>query len=89
QIFSLLEPIDLLHLFRTNKAFRKVLSSKNAVSVWKAARVNRGGVPNCLSGMSEMEWANLLFAQECGEKGMWQIDFGIRRRVCPPCLDEK
>ncbi|KAG2037415.1 hypothetical protein BDR03DRAFT_999909 [Suillus americanus] len=92
QIFGLLEPVDLLHLFCTSKAFRKVLSSNNAISVWKAARVNRGGVPECLPGMSEMEWADLLFGgahcQECGRKGIWEIDFGIRRRVCPRCLNE-
>ncbi|KAG1878284.1 hypothetical protein F4604DRAFT_603055 [Suillus subluteus] len=90
EIFGLLEPVDLLHLFRTNKAFRKVLSSYHAV--WKAARVNRGGVPDCLPGMSEVEWADLLFdsshCEECGKKGIWEIDFGIRRRVCPPCLNE-
>ncbi|KAG1803357.1 uncharacterized protein BJ212DRAFT_1549643 [Suillus subaureus] len=92
EIFGFLEPIDLLHLFGTNKAFRMVLSSNNAVSVWKAARVNRGGVPDCLPGMSEVEWADLLFGgfhcQECGRKGIWEIDFGIRRRVCPRCLNE-
>ncbi|KAG1865807.1 hypothetical protein DFJ58DRAFT_743164 [Suillus subalutaceus] len=74
------------------EAFRKVLSSNNAVSVWKAARVNRGGVPDCLPGMSEVEWADLLFGsshcEECGKKGIWEIDFGIRRRVCTPCLNE-
>lgn len=74
EIFGLLEPVDLLHLFGTHKAFRKVLSSNNAVSVWKSARVNRGGVPDCLPGMSEVEWADLLFGgsycQECGRKGI-------------------
>ncbi|KAG1776968.1 hypothetical protein EV702DRAFT_1278855 [Suillus placidus] len=92
EIFGLLEPVDLLQLFRVHKAFRKVLSSNNAVSVWKAARVNRGGVPDCIPGMSEVEWANLLFGgsqcQECGKKGIWRIDFGIRRRLCPPCFNE-
>jgi hypothetical protein len=62
QIFSLLEPVDLLYLFRTNKAFHNVLSANNAV--WKAARANRGGVPDCISGMSEAEWANLLFGHD-------------------------
>ncbi|KAG1785897.1 uncharacterized protein HD556DRAFT_84031 [Suillus plorans] len=90
EIFGLLEPVDLLHLSRTTKAFRKVLLSNNAVSVWKAARVNRGGVPNCMPGMSEVEWANLLFGGSqcyvCGTKGITRIDFGIRRRVCTSCL---
>jgi hypothetical protein len=61
QIFGLLEPIDLLHLSRTNRAFREVLSSKNATSVWKTVRVHRGGVPDCMPGMSEVQWASLLF----------------------------
>ncbi|KAG1746137.1 hypothetical protein EDB19DRAFT_1690658 [Suillus lakei] len=92
ETFSLLEPVDLLHLSRTNKAFSKVLLSNNAVSVWKAARVNRGGVPDCMPGMSEVEWADLLFGSSqchgCGRKNVWQIDFGIRRRVCRSCLIE-
>ncbi|KIK40722.1 hypothetical protein CY34DRAFT_13513 [Suillus luteus UH-Slu-Lm8-n1] len=92
EIFSHLEPVDLLHLFRTNKAFHKVLSANKAV--WKAARANRGGVPDCMPGMSEAEWANLLFGrdnshcQECGEKGIFSMNFGIRRRVCPFCINE-
>ncbi|KAG1746302.1 hypothetical protein EDD22DRAFT_1004585 [Suillus occidentalis] len=92
EIFSHLEPVDLLHLFRTNKAFHKVLSANKAV--WKAARANRGGVPDCMPGMSEAEWANLLFGrdnshcQECGKKGIFPMNFGIRRRVCPFCINE-
>ncbi|KAG1799737.1 uncharacterized protein HD556DRAFT_1344524 [Suillus plorans] len=92
EICSFLEPVDLLHLFHAHTAFHKVLSSNHAVSVWKAARVNRGGVPDCMPGMSEAEWADLLFGgsdcDECGKKRVWDIDFGIRRRVCQPCLNE-
>ncbi|KAG2119938.1 uncharacterized protein F5147DRAFT_666063 [Suillus discolor] len=92
EICSFLEPVDLSHLFHAHKAFRKVLSSNHAVSVWKAARVNRGGVPDCMPDMSEVEWADLLFGgsdcQECGMKRVWGIDFGMRRRVCQPCLNE-
>ncbi|KAG2153723.1 uncharacterized protein EDB93DRAFT_210913 [Suillus bovinus] len=92
EIFGHLEPLDLLRLFRTHKAFRQVLSSNHAASVWKAARVNRGGVPDCVPGMSEIEWAELLFnnscCEECGKKGIWRIDFGLRRRICRLCLNE-
>ncbi|KAG2139716.1 hypothetical protein DEU56DRAFT_911980 [Suillus clintonianus] len=90
EIFSLLDPADLLFLSRTTKAFRKVLLSKNANSVWKAARVNRGNVPDCMPGMSEVKWANLLFGGSqccvCGTKGIMRIDFGIGRRACTSCL---
>lgn len=92
EIFGFLEPVDLSHLFRTHKVFCTVLSSNHAVSVWKAARVNRGGVPDCMPGMSEVEWADLLFGgtdcHEYGRERVWDIDFGIRRRVCQPCLNE-
>ncbi|KAG1731967.1 uncharacterized protein EDB91DRAFT_701462 [Suillus paluster] len=90
EIFGLLEPADLLHLSRTNKAFRTVLLCSNAISVWKAARANRGGVPDCMPGMSEVKWANLLFGGSrchvCGAKGIQRIDFGIGQRVCTSCL---
>ncbi|KAG2338543.1 hypothetical protein BDR05DRAFT_1004117 [Suillus weaverae] len=90
EIFGLLEPADLLYLSRTSKAFRAVLLSNNAVSVWKSARVNRGGVPDCMPGMSEVKWADLLFGgsrcRVCGTKGITRIDFGIMRRVCTSCL---
>ncbi|KAG1811284.1 uncharacterized protein BJ212DRAFT_565644 [Suillus subaureus] len=90
EIFGLLEPADLLYLSRTSKAFRKILLSNSAVSVWKAARVNRDDVPDCMPGMSEVTWANLLFGGSqcyvCGTKGITRIDFGIRRRVCTSCL---
>ncbi|KAG2035333.1 hypothetical protein BDR03DRAFT_962790 [Suillus americanus] len=90
EIFGLLEPADLLYLSRTSKAFRKVLLSNSAVSVWKAARANRGDVPDCMPSMSEVTWANLLFGGSqcyvCVTKGIMRIDFGIRRRVCTSCL---
>lgn len=90
EIFSFLEPADLLFLSRANKAFRRVLLSKSAVSVWKAARINRGGVPNCMPNMSEVQWAHLLFGGSqccvCGTNGIMRIDFGLRRRACTSCL---
>ncbi|OJA07927.1 hypothetical protein AZE42_03679 [Rhizopogon vesiculosus] len=89
-IFGLLQPLDLLHLSCTNKAFCEVLSSNNAASVWKTVRVNRGGVPDCMPGMSEVQWANLFFGgsrcHTCGTSKILRIDFGIRRRACTTCL---
>ncbi|OAX41097.1 hypothetical protein K503DRAFT_864114 [Rhizopogon vinicolor AM-OR11-026] len=90
EIFDLLQPSDLLHLSRTNKAFCEVLSSNNAASVWKTVRVNRGGIPDCMPGMSEVQWANLFFGGSqchvCGVSKILRIDFGIRCRACTRCL---
>lgn len=61
QIFSRLEPADLLSLARTSKNFRKTLMSRKAASIWKAARRQMLGVPTCPSDVSEPRWANLLF----------------------------
>jgi len=65
QIFGHLLPLDTLHLARTTKAFRRVLMHKSSISVWKAARANVWGFPECPPGMSEPAYANLAFDQHC------------------------
>ncbi|KAG2150974.1 hypothetical protein DEU56DRAFT_779439 [Suillus clintonianus] len=89
EIFGLLEPVDLLSLSLTNTAFREILLSNNAV--WKTARVNHG-VPDCMPGMSEVKWANLLFGgyqcHECGAKGFHRMYLGIKRRLCHSCVND-
>ncbi|PBK62586.1 hypothetical protein ARMSODRAFT_895554, partial [Armillaria solidipes] len=64
-IFELLDPLDLLHLSRLSKAFRRVLMSKSSISAWKSARRNIGGLPEPLHGLSEPAWANLVFVPIC------------------------
>ena len=65
QIFGHLHPLDLLHLARTTKAFRRVLMHRSAISVWKAARATIPGQPDCPPAMSEPQWANLAFGLQC------------------------
>ncbi|KAG2150973.1 hypothetical protein DEU56DRAFT_779431 [Suillus clintonianus] len=88
EIFGLLEPVDLLSLSLTNKAYRELLLSNNAV--WKVARVNHS-VPDCMPGMSEVKWATLLFrgyeCHECGAKGFHRMYLGIKRRLCHACVN--
>src|ERR1700692_674229 len=65
QIFGHLLPLDILHLARTTKDFRRVLLHKSSISVWKSARENIAGLPECPSSMSEPAYANLAFDQHC------------------------
>jgi hypothetical protein len=47
QIFSHLLPLDILYLARTTKEFRDVLMHRSSISLWKAARANVPGFPEC------------------------------------------
>ena len=47
QIFGHLRPYDILRLARTTKALRGILMRRSAISVWKDARSNVEGLPDC------------------------------------------
>lgn len=47
------------------KQFRNVLMHRSAISVWKEARKNVPGLPDCPFDLTEPEWANLAFDQRC------------------------
>ncbi|KAF9234867.1 hypothetical protein BU15DRAFT_52049, partial [Melanogaster broomeanus] len=65
QILSLLHPMDLLNLARTTKAFRQLLMRKSSAFVWKTARSQVEGLPDCPSDLSEPQYANLVFYPRC------------------------
>ncbi len=65
QIFSHLDPHDLLHLCRTSKSLRAILLDRSALSVWKSARRNLENLPNIPDGLSEPHFASLLFDKYC------------------------
>ena len=65
QILSLLDPLDLLHLARTSKDFRNLLMSRSSISLWKVARLNIEGLPDCPPYLSEPAYANLAFDAHC------------------------
>ena len=75
QIFGHLHPLDLLHLARTTKAFRRVLMHRSAISVWKAARATIPGLPDCPPELSEPQWANLAFDPQCHVSDREQVLF--------------
>lgn len=65
QIFGHLRPLDILHLARTTKEFRCLLMNRSASYIWKAARLNVPGLPDCPPDLTEPQWANLAFSQFC------------------------
>ncbi|KAF9218720.1 hypothetical protein BS17DRAFT_654775, partial [Gyrodon lividus] len=64
-IFSFLQPMDLLNLARTTKAFRQLLMRRSSVSVWKTARGGVEGLPDCPPDLNEPQYANLVFYPHC------------------------
>ncbi|KAF9010865.1 hypothetical protein BDZ89DRAFT_905262, partial [Hymenopellis radicata] len=64
-IFSHLEPLDLLRMSRTTKALRSLLMDKSSRTVWKSAFLAMGGLPPIIEGLSEPQYANLLFDSHC------------------------
>ncbi|KAF9534027.1 hypothetical protein CPB83DRAFT_902697 [Crepidotus variabilis] len=86
-VFSSLEPKDILNLARTTQAFRDVLMTKHATTVWKAARESIGA-PDCPPIISEPHWASLLLGhicQSCGAKNVHQVEYTLLRRACKSC----
>ncbi|KAJ3864161.1 hypothetical protein EV359DRAFT_7354, partial [Lentinula novae-zelandiae] len=65
EIYSYLEPLDLLRLSRTSKDLRVFLMSRSNAIVWRAARSNVPDLPPLPSDLSEPEYANLVFASYC------------------------
>ncbi|KDQ49480.1 hypothetical protein JAAARDRAFT_200826 [Jaapia argillacea MUCL 33604] len=87
EIFGHLTPKDLLNLSCTDKLLRKTLMSRKSLSIWKNVRL-AAEVPDGPDGMSEPAWAELIFGttcQNCGAKGVTNIDFAIQKRCCVSC----
>ncbi|KAG6894358.1 hypothetical protein C0992_006459 [Termitomyces sp. T32_za158] len=55
EIFSLLDPIDILNLSRTSKPLRAILMRRSSIYVWRNARARFDGLPECPSDMSLSE----------------------------------
>lgn len=65
KIVSWLKPLDLLNLARASKYLRSLLMSKDNASLWKAARKNVPGLPDCPAILAEPRYAAVLFDQYC------------------------
>ncbi|PBL01868.1 hypothetical protein ARMGADRAFT_953994 [Armillaria gallica] len=90
EIFSHLDPHDLLHLCRTSKSLRAILLDRSALSVWKSARRNLENLPNIPDGLSEPQYASLLFDKYCqlclaSTKASY-VQWSMQTRCCDGCL---
>jgi hypothetical protein len=65
QIFSRVQPIDLLQLARTSKALRAHLISRSSAPIWVACRQQVDGLPPCPGHLSEPRYFNLAFDHHC------------------------
>ncbi|GAA5990768.1 hypothetical protein JCM11641_002032 [Rhodosporidiobolus odoratus] len=91
EIFSHLDPQDLLAINTVSKTYHALLSSTSSTSIWKRAR-ERFDLPEATVGnFTEMQYAQLMFGtrcQHCGSKAKF-ADFFIRQRICTECRREK
>ncbi|KAI0725253.1 hypothetical protein C8Q72DRAFT_785851, partial [Fomitopsis betulina] len=83
-----LEPRDLLNLARTTKPFRKLLISRSSATLWRAARANVPGLPDCPPHLSEPAYADLCFSSlchNCLKPGIQNVLWELSKRYCAPC----
>ncbi|PCH43558.1 hypothetical protein WOLCODRAFT_122186, partial [Wolfiporia cocos MD-104 SS10] len=88
EIFSCLEPKDLLNLARTSKSLRQLLMTRETISVWRAARANMGKLPDCPSFLSEPAYANLAFfphCHRCLKSNVRTVIWEFCARYCSEC----
>ncbi|KAF9019844.1 hypothetical protein BDZ89DRAFT_898247, partial [Hymenopellis radicata] len=65
EVFSNLEPLDLLRMSRTTKTLRSLLMDKSYISVWQSALEGIEGLPPVIEGLSEPQYVNLMFDNHC------------------------
>ncbi|KAF4614914.1 hypothetical protein D9613_003341 [Agrocybe pediades] len=95
EIFGHLDPLDLIHLTWTTKAFRALLLSKNGNSyaIWKSSIANVPGLPPCPEDLSEPKYAHLTFVNICHRYGRKTTSIGVfwyaRARLCKGCAEQE
>ncbi|KIP04622.1 hypothetical protein PHLGIDRAFT_188976 [Phlebiopsis gigantea 11061_1 CR5-6] len=87
-IFGQLMPMDLLNIARTAKVFRRFLMARSAAPLWRAARRNADGLPDCPPLLSEPAYANLVFdthCHHCQKANVKTVFWELNARFCPAC----
>ncbi|KAF8211884.1 hypothetical protein K438DRAFT_1928179 [Mycena galopus ATCC 62051] len=91
EIFSRLDPPDVLNLARTTKALRNILMSRSArSSIWKSAFLNDPDLPGLPEGLNEPQYANLAFSPHCHScfiAGEHSILWAFQLRLCQKCME--
>ncbi|TRM55853.1 hypothetical protein BD626DRAFT_521802 [Schizophyllum amplum] len=92
EIFSHLQPAQLLSVSRTNKTLRDALMRKSARWIWRASFRNDEDIPPVPADLNEPQYARLLFDKSCmycpSRYGV-NVAWAARVRCCGKCLEEK
>ncbi|KAL0955911.1 hypothetical protein HGRIS_002102 [Hohenbuehelia grisea] len=89
-----LEPLDLLQLSRTSRAFRLTFLSRNVDFVWRQAKLNAcgPGAPELPPDMSDPQFCALVFEDKCTNCHMHTArgaNFEFGQRFCSSCGDKR
>ncbi|KAK7451279.1 hypothetical protein VKT23_012619 [Stygiomarasmius scandens] len=90
EIFSYLDTEDILHLSRTCRDLRGILSSITSDFIWRHARCNAPQLPPLPKDLSEIKYAHLLFDQfcdVCGRSNCNNVSWDCRLRCCKKCFE--
>ncbi|KAG7451980.1 uncharacterized protein BT62DRAFT_941002 [Guyanagaster necrorhizus] len=89
EIFSNLDPLDLLQLSRTSKDLRALLLQRSSTSVWKRARENVEGLPPLPDDLDEPKFAYLAFDKHCTNclRATKFVQWEFRTKYCRKCLE--
>uniref|UniRef100_A0A0K3CBK7 FGENESH: predicted gene_3.232 protein n=1 Tax=Rhodotorula toruloides TaxID=5286 RepID=A0A0K3CBK7_RHOTO len=88
EIFSHLDPNDLLALSMVNKQYRSLLTSPGSVKIWETSRRTIDLPDLGMDEITEWQYAQLVFGRECqrcGAKGVKKLDVYLRKRLCKRC----
>ncbi|KAK0209114.1 hypothetical protein DFS33DRAFT_1307746 [Desarmillaria ectypa] len=89
EVFSNLDPLDLLRLSRTTKDLRALLLQRSSSFVWKRARENVEGLPPLPEDLSEPKFAHLAFDKHCSNclHPTKFVQWESRTKYCRKCLE--
>ncbi|KAE9394605.1 hypothetical protein BT96DRAFT_827474 [Gymnopus androsaceus JB14] len=74
EIFTFVEPADLIRLSRTNKQLRTYLTTRSSSWIWRKSRVNAGDIPKIYPSITEIQFAYLLFEPLCSVRILFTSD---------------
>ncbi|TDL20796.1 hypothetical protein BD410DRAFT_790471 [Rickenella mellea] len=89
EIFVYLQPLDVINIMYTSRAFRTLLIAPSSTFVWEAVLLNVDDFPDLPDDLSEIQYAKLAFDQhchKCGKKTQNDPFWEVRARFCDACV---